>query len=299
MRIADLLKNHTPFISLEFFPPKDRGKWPSFFHAVEKTLAINPLFVSVTYGAMGSTREYTLEIVSRLKKEFGLETMAHLTCVNTSIKEIDSYLGDLVKAGVDNVLALRGDLPQGESSFDPTCHDFACAAELVSHIRTHFPELGIGVAAYPEGHPEAVDINSDLSYLKQKLDLGADFTITQLFFDNGFYWDFVKRARAVGIDKPIIPGIMPIINLSNVARIISLSGVNIPAEYRERLHAAQEAGGTDAVKTVGVDYARSQAQGLLDGGAPGVHLYTLNKAEACMEIVKGLQIEQRAISRKL
>lgn len=288
MRIADLLKNHTPFVSLEFFPPKDRAKWPAFFHAVEKVRAVNPLFVSVTYGAMGSTREYTLEIVSRLKREFGLETMAHLTCVNTSIKEIDSYLEEMVDAGVDNVLALRGDLPQGEPTFDPTCHDFACAAELVSHIRAHFPGLGIGVAAYPEGHPEADSLDSDLSYLKQKLDRGADFAITQLFFDNGLYWDFVKRARAIGIAKPIVPGIMPIVNLANVARIISLCGANVPDEYRERLHAAQERGGVDAVTALGVAYARDQAQGLLDGGAPGVHLYTLNKAEACVELVRGL-----------
>lgn len=293
MRIADLLKNHTPFVSLEFFPPKDRAKWPGFFHAVEKACAVNPLFVSVTYGAMGSTREYTLEIVSRLKREFGLETMAHLTCVNTSIKEIDSYLEDLVTAGVDNVLALRGDLPQGESSFDPACHDFACAAELVSHIRTHFPGLGIGVAAYPEGHPEAVSPDGDLGYLRQKLDLGADFAITQLFFDNGLYWDFVKRARAVGIDKPIVPGIMPIINLSNVTRIISLCGAGIPAGYLERLDAAQKEGGAEAVTAIGIEHARHQAQGLIDGGAPGVHLYTLNKAEACVEIVKGLNLERR------
>lgn len=290
MRIADLLKNHTPFVSLEFFPPKDRTKWPVFFRAVEKACVLKPLFVSVTYGAMGSTRVHTLEIVSKLKKEFGLETMAHLTCVNTSVKEIDSYLGDLVKAGVDNVLALRGDLPQGEPAFDPQCHDFACAAELVSHIRAHFPGLGIGVAAYPEGHPEAASIEDDLSYLKQKLDRGADFAVTQLFFDNGLYWDFVRRARAVGIDKPIVPGIMPIVNLSNVARIISLCGASIPAEYRERLHSAQEGGGTEAVTAIGVEHARAQAQGLLDGGAPGIHLYTLNKAEACVEIVKGLSL---------
>ena len=293
MRIADLLKNHTPFVSLEFFPPKDHTKWPGFFHAVEKVMAVDPLFVSVTYGAMGSTKEYTLEIVSRLKKELGLETMAHLTCVNTSIKEIDSYLEDLVKAGVDNVLALRGDLPQGEPAFDPTCHDFACAAELVSHIRAHFPGLGIGVAAYPEGHPEAASFDGDLRYLKQKLDLGADFAITQLFFDKGAYRNFVRRARAIGIAKPIVPGIMPIINLSNVTRIISLCGASIPAAYLDTLHTAQKEGGGDAVTAIGVAYARSQAQGLIDEGAPGVHLYTLNKAEACLDIVRGLKFERR------
>ena len=288
LRIANLLKTKKPFVSLEFFPPKDRTKWPGFFHAVEKTLAINPLFVSVTYGAMGSTRAHTLEIVSMLRKEFGLETMAHLTCVGASMSDIDSYLGDLVRVGVDNVLALRGDLPQGETTFDPSGRDFTCAADLVSYIRTRFPGLGIGVAAYPEGHPEAPSLEKDLIFLKQKLDRGADFAITQLFFDNNLYWSFVQRARRIGVEKPIIPGILPIVNLSNVARIISLCGACIPAPYLKKLHDAQREGGTDAVRAMGVAYARNQAQELLDRGAPGIHLYSLNRAESCVSLVQGL-----------
>ncbi|MCX6339387.1 MAG: methylenetetrahydrofolate reductase [Candidatus Aureabacteria bacterium] len=293
MRIASLLKTGKPFVSLEFFPPKDRTKWPGFFNAVEKTLIVNPLFVSVTYGAMGSTRANTLEIVSRLKKEFGLETMAHLTCVGASGQDVGSYLGDLVRAGVDNVLALRGDLPQGEITFAPSAHDFTCAADLVSYIRARFPGLGIGVAAYPEGHPEAPSIEKDLIFLKRKLDRGADFAITQLFFDNGLYWNFVQRARGIGIDKPIIPGILPIVNLSNVARIISLCGATIPGPYLKKLHDAQRGEGGEAVRMIGVEYARKQAQELLDRGAPGVHLYTLNKAEACVSLVRGLDLETR------
>lgn len=293
MRIASLLKTGKPFVSLEFFPPKDRTKWPGFFNAVEKILTVNPLFVSVTYGAMGSTRANTLEIVSRLKKEFGLETMAHLTCVGVSGQDVGSSLDDLVRAGVDNVLALRGDLPQGEIIFDPSAHDFTCAADLVSHIRARFPSLGIGVAAYPEGHPEAPSIEKDLIYLKRKLDRGADFAITQLFFDNSLYWNFVQRARGIGIDKPIIPGILPIVNLSNVARIVSLCGVTIPVPYLKKLHDAQRGEGGEAVRMIGVEYARTQAQELLDRGAPGVHLYTLNKAEVCVSLVRGLDLEIR------
>jgi methylenetetrahydrofolate reductase (NADPH) len=293
LRIVNLLKSEKPFVSLEFFPPEDRTKWPGFFHAVEKTLLINPLFVSVTYGAMGSTRANTLEIVSRLKKEFGLETMAHLTCVGSSMRDIDSSLEDLVRVGVDNVLALRGDPPRGETSFDLSGHDFTCAADMVSYIRARFPGLGIGVAAYPEGHPEAPSLEKDLIYLKRKLDEGADFAITQLFFDNDLYGDFVQRARGIGIDKPIIPGILPIVNLSNVARIISLCGATIPEPYLKKLHDAQREEGTDAVSRVGVAYARRQAQELLDRGAPGIHLYTLNRAESSVSLVRGLSFETR------
>ncbi len=295
MRIADLLKTKKAFVSLEFFPPKDRTKWPGFFDAVKKTLEINPLFVSVTYGAMGSTRAHTLEIVSMLRKEFGLETMAHLTCVGASMSDIDSYLKDLVQAGVDNVLALRGDLPQGETAFDFSARDFSCAADLVSHIRARFPRLGIGVAAYPEGHPEAPSLEKDLIFLKQKLDRGADFAITQLFFDNDLYWSFVQRAREIGIEKPIIPGILPVVSLSNIARIVSLCGASIPAPYLKKLHDAQREAGADAVREIGVAYARNQAQELLDKGAPGIHLYSLNRAESCVSLVQGLNF---AIGRR-
>jgi methylenetetrahydrofolate reductase (NADPH) len=291
VRIVDLLKTGKQFVSLEFFPPRDRTKWPGFFRAVEKILAIHPLFVSVTYGAMGSTRAATLEIVSSLKKEFGLETMAHLTCVGASMRDIDSYLEDLVRAGVDNVLALRGDIPQGETAFDPSRHDFGCAADLVSYIRAHFPGLGIGVAAYPEGHLEAPSPEKDLIFLKWKLDRGADFAITQLFFDNDLYWGFVQRASGIGIDKPIIPGILPIFNMSNVPRIVSLCGATIPDRYLKKLHDAQREEGAEAVGAIGIAYARRQAQELLYGGAPGIHLYTLNKAESCVSLVRGLNFE--------
>ena len=290
MRISELLRRATPFLSLEFFPPKDKLQWPDFFKAVEKLRALHPLFVSVTYGAMGSTRANTLEIVSRLKNDFGLETMAHLTCIGASRESLSSFLDELVDAGVDNVLALRGDLPQEGAPRDIARMDFQCASDLVAYIRGHYPSLGIGVAAYPEGHPEASSREEDLSFLKRKLETGADFAITQLFFDNDYYWEFMRRAKGIGIDKPIIPGILPIFNLGNVQKIISLSNARIPAPLHERFRKAMESGGPAAVKMLGIRHAAEQARGLIDGGAPGVHLYTLNKADACLEIAKRLHI---------
>lgn len=291
MRISELMRGKTPFVSLEFFPPRDTLKWPDFFRSVGKLLTLRPLFVSVTYGAMGSTRVNTLEIVRRLKQEFGLETMAHLTCMGSSRASVDDFLDDLVTAGVDNVLALRGDPPREGMPAGAPRRDFRCAAALVAHIRERYPGLGIGVAAYPEGHPEAPSPEADLHFLKQKLDQGADFAITQFFFNNDLYWSFVGKARAAGIEKPIIPGILPIVNLDNVQRIISLSSAQTPEPLLRSLRRAQENGGADAVKRLGVGYATGQAQELLSGGAPGIHIYTLNRADTCLAIVSALRIE--------
>jgi methylenetetrahydrofolate reductase (NADPH) len=288
MRIIDLIHRGGPFVSLEFFPPKDPAKWPDFFRDVETLASVNPLFVSVTYGAMGSTRDSSLEIVSRLKNDFGLETMAHLTCIGASAENLDAFLDALVSAGVDNVLALRGDIPAGLERGSCCSDEFRCAADLVAYIRVRCPELGIGVAAYPEAHPESPGPEEDLVFLKLKLDQGADFAITQLFFDNEIYRGFLRRARANGVDKPIIPGVMPIFNLGNVERIISLCGASIPQEYMERLRDAQRRGGPAEVMRLGVAHAQEQARDLLEKGAPGVHLYTLNRAKACVELVSGL-----------
>ncbi len=288
MRIRELLKKNRPFISLEYFPPHERAKWPAFFKIAEELKALNPLFVSVTYGALGSTREHTLEIVSKLRNNLGLETMAHLTCVGASSENTESFLKSLVTTGVDNVLALRGDPPEGETTFRPDSEDFQNASDLVTFIREHYPELGVAVAAYPEGHPEANSLEEDLRFLKFKLDQGADFAITQLFFDNRFYWRLVRRGREIGIDKPIIPGIMPIYSLGSAERILTLCGATIPSQYMNKLKEAQKSGGAEAVQPLGVDYARRQVQELIRDGVPGVHLYTLNKAEACLNLVKGL-----------
>lgn len=291
MRIAELLKREKPFVSLEFFPPRDRALWPAFFAAAEKLRALNPLFVSVTYGAMGSTRDNTMELVARLKNDCGLETMAHLTCMGASVESVNAFLDALVKAGVDNVLALRGD-PPADGTVCPldAGGKLRCAADLVGLIRARHPSLGIGVAAYPEGHPEAPSPESDLAYLKEKLDSGADFAITQLFFDNPVYFDFARRARAAGITKPLIPGILPVLSMGTIDRLVSKCGAHLPPDYLDLLQAADRRGGQSEVAKAGIVHAKDQARGLLAGGAPGVHLYTLNKAEACLEIVKGLEI---------
>ena len=288
MRIAELLSKRTPFLSLEFFPPKDRAEWPAFFATVERLKALNPLFASVTYGAGGSTQSDTLELVSRLAQEYGLETMAHLTCVGADTEKLTAFLDQLVVAGVHNVLALRGDLPQDASPEVFACLPLQNASDLVTFIRATHPEIGVGVAGYPETHPEAESPAADLSYLKLKVDQGGDFIVTQLFFDNQHYFDFVRKARALGITKPIIPGILPVVSLKVIQRIVSLCGAGIPPAFLQELEAADQRGGAVAVEEVGVAFARKQAQELLAAGAPGVHLYTLNRADAVLKLAQGL-----------
>ena len=288
MRIGELIQTKRPFVSLEFFPPKEREAWPAFFAVVERLLVVHPLFVSVTYGAGGSTHAHTLEIVSTLRTAYGLTPMAHLTCVGAGREKIRGFLDALDAAGVTNVLALRGDPPRGEAHFVPDSKDFQHATDLVAFIRQAYPRLGIGVAGYPEGHPEAVSLEADLDYLRQKFSLGADFAVTQLFFDNDVYFDFVARARAVGIAKPIIPGVLPILSLASAKRMASMCGASLPEPFLAKLTAADAEGGAPAVARVGIAHAREQARDLIARGAPGVHLYTLNKAEAVLAIMAGL-----------
>ena len=288
MRIADLISAEKQFISLEFFPPKERAEWPTFFRTVERLTQLKPLFVSVTYGAGGSTQSDTLEIVARLKQEHGLVTMAHLTCVGAHPDALITFLDGLTKAGVKNVLALRGDQPKETPAEATLCQSLLNASDLVDFIRTLHPAMGLGVAGYPETHPEAESPESDLSFLKLKLDNGGDFIITQLFFDNRIYFDYVRQARAMGIDKPIIPGIIPVVSLKVIKRIIALSGADIPSDYLAELEEADRTGGTAAVQKLGVAFARRQAQELLAAGVPGVHLYTLNRADVILELSEGL-----------
>ncbi|PTN37746.1 methylenetetrahydrofolate reductase [NAD(P)H] [Desulfonatronum sp. SC1] len=287
MRIKNLLEQpERSKISLEFFPPKDRALWPKFFDTAQRLRALDPLFVSVTYGAGGSTQAATLEIVTTLKRDFALEPMAHLTCVGASTQVLRSFLDDLVRAEVTNVMALRGDPPQGETSFVPSNDGFRYASDLVRFISAEYPSMGIGVAGYPEGHPEAVGLNEDMDFLKMKLDLGGDFAVTQLFFDNAIYWKFVQLAREAGITKPILPGIMPIFSLKFIQRITSMCGATLPAAFLKDLEQAEARGGDAAVQEVGMAYAAAQIQDLLDNGAPGVHLYTMNRSDGCLRIME-------------
>lgn len=293
MKIIDKIRPGNQFISLEFFPPKGHSEWPAFFQAVERLAGLDPLFASVTYGAGGSTHGDSLEIVTRLQKEYALETMAHLTCIGSTPDEVRSFLDALSVAGVENVLALRGDIPQDAAAGFTPSPLLGHASDLVSLIRSSHPALGIGVAGYPEPHPEALSPESDLAYLRQKLDNGADFAITQLFFDNDLYHGFVQRALSAGVTKPIIPGILPVVSLKVIKRIVAMCGGTIPAEFMARLEEADRRGGAAAVQQVGVAHARNQIRQLLEAGVPGVHIYTLNRAEVVLELVEGLLQQER------
>jgi len=288
VRIVELFGEVKPFVSLEFFPPKEKVDWPGFFRVVERLRSINPLFVSVTYGAGGGTQAHSLEIVTRLKKEYHLEPMAHLTCVGATRRGITGFLDELAAAGVDNVLALRGDPPLDEDVPLTPGGEFTYASDLVAFIRESHPLMGIGVAGYPEGHPEAACAEKDLDALRFKLAQGGDFVVTQLFFENRYYWDFVRRARAAGIDRPLIPGVMPIFSLRVIKKVLSLCGATIPPELLANLERAQEKGGSEAVQALGIEHARRQIRALLDEGAPGVHLYTLNRDDACLELLEDI-----------
>lgn len=288
VRIVEKMNQAQQFISLEFFPPKDRNEWPAFFNTVDRLSRINPLFASVTYGAGGSTKGDTLEIVKRLQGGNGLDTMAHLTCVGAYRGDLQLFLDELALAGVKNVLALRGDLPNDTPPEFSACRTLLHASDLAAFIRESHPEMGVGVAGYPETHPEATDPESDLGYLKLKLEQGGDFVITQLFFDNQLYFDFLAKARAAGVDKPIIPGIIPVVSLKVIQRIISMCGATLPPAYLAELEDADRSGGAAAVQKAGIAYARRQAQELLSAGVPGVHIYTLNRDQAVLELVDGL-----------
>lgn len=292
MRIAELLQRREPFLSLEFFPPKDRAQWPGFFDVVRQLKELSPLFCSVTYGAGGGTQHNTLEIVTRMKQEYGLEPLAHLTCVGADRARLSSFLSALTEAGVENVLALRGDPPRGEATFTPDSEEFRYGSDLVSFIRRDF-DLSIGVAGYPEKHPEAPSMEEDLRHLRCKVACGADFVITQLFFDNDVYFDFVDRARRQGVTAPIIPGILPVQNLAALKRMLSFCGASVPEGFMRDLEHVQETYGESGVRGLGLGYAKNQIRNLLDRGAPGVHLYTLNKADTCLDIWKDFSRRDR------
>lgn len=286
MQIVDLIRPGQPFLSLEFFPPKERSQWPGFFDVVRQLKVLAPLFCSVTYGAGGGTQHNTLEIVTRMKQEYGLEPLTHLTCVGADAAKLRDFLDQVRQGGVENVLALRGDPPHGSTTFVPDNEDFQYGKDLVAFIRQSYPDLCIGVAGYPETHPESPSAEADLFHLKQKVDAGADFIITQLFFNNDVYFDFVARARQAGITAPIVPGVLPVANLAALKRMLSFCGATVPAEYMQDLERVHALYGDSGVRGLGLGYAKNQVRGLLDRGAPGVHLYTLNKADTCLEIWK-------------
>jgi methylenetetrahydrofolate reductase (NADPH) len=286
MRIVDKLKLVRPAFSFEFFPPKDEAGVEQLFRTVADLGGYEPTYVSVTYGAGGSTRRLTVDLVRRIKAEAGLETMAHLTCVGATQSELSEVLDQLQAAKVENVLALRGDPPKGETRFVKTEGGFGHASELIDFIHSRY-DFCLSAACYPEKHTEAPDLDTDLLNLKRKVDAGAEVLVTQLFFRPRDYFGFVARARAIGIACPIIPGIMPITNLSQVKRFTAMCGAHIPEDLLARLEAT--GGEADAVRRIGVEHAIRQCRELLAGGAPGIHFYTLNRSRATVEILEALR----------
>ena len=286
MKIKAILEKVHPSFSFEFFPPKDHEGFEALFTTIGQLESCQPTYVSVTFGAGGSTRAQTIDLVGRIKNEIGLESMAHLTCVGSSQEELRSILDTLQEKGIQNILALRGDPPQGQNKFEKPENGFAYANELVAFIRKHY-DFCIGVAGYPEGHVECPDKKTDLDNLKRKVDAGADFIVTQLFFDNRFYFDFVERARTIGIKIPIIPGIMPILNVKQTQRFTKMCGSTIPDALTKQLESFQDE--PETVRKIGIEHATLQCERLLQEETPGIHFYTLNRSNATLKILKSLR----------
>jgi len=287
MRISERLRAGAPCFSFEFFPPKTDEGVDNLFEAVRELAALEPGFVSVTYGAGGSTRQRTLETVTRIKSETGVEAMAHVACIGHTRGEVREILERLHEAGLENVLCLRGDPPRDQPFHHATVDGFRFASELVAFVRASGWRFTVGGACYPEGHIENPSREDDLRALKTKVDSGLDFLITQLFFDNAFYFDFVSRARAAGIELPIVPGIMPITNFDQIERFTRMCGATIP--IRLRLEMERRRDDPEAILQLGVAHATVQCVELLARGAPGIHFYTLNRSRATRMILTALR----------
>ncbi len=282
MKIASLFGRGGPVVSFEFFPPKTAEGVEQLYRTVEELRPCRPSFVSVTYGAGGSTRDRTLELVGRIQRDLGIVTMAHLTCVGSTRGDILETLRRLHDGGVQNVLALRGDPPKGETEFKPIPDGFRYASELVAFIREQPWDFCVGAACYPEGHVETRNLEQDLAHLVTKVGHGVDFLVSQLFFDNEDYRAFVRRARSVGISIPIVPGLMPVTNVNQTERFTQMCGARIPQELYRRLKIVSN--DASAVVATGVQWAVDQCRALLREGAPGLHFYTLNRSSAALAV---------------
>ena len=284
--ISELLKQGRVLRSVEFFPPKDDAGVEALLQTARALGAISPDFVSVTYGAGGSTRERTSQVSALLRRECGLTVMPHLTCVNHTREEIAAIARTHHETGIRSIMALRGDVPRGldrEAAFKP---GLRYGSDIVAALKAELPDMCCGVGGYPEKHPEAGSMTVDIENLKRKVDAGADFITTQLFFDNDVYHRFVERCRVEGISVPIVPGIMPVLSLKQIRRMTELSGASLPEALARRLEVAGDH--TDAVEFVGLEWAVTQIRGLIAAGAPGYHLYVLNRAKPALALAAAL-----------
>ncbi|MCW5935945.1 MAG: methylenetetrahydrofolate reductase [NAD(P)H] [Fimbriimonadaceae bacterium] len=284
MRVCEVYRRPVPAFSFEFFPPKTEAGLERLYSRIAHLGELNPAFVSVTYGAGGSTRGKTVETARHIQNAIGIDTMAHLTCRGQDAAEVAAILDELAASGVQNVLALRGDAPIGEVG--PTKGDFRYASDLISFIARR-GGFCIGAACYPEGHIESPSREDDLAWTAEKVEAGADFLITQVFFDNAVYFDFVARARASGISVPIVPGLMPMTHVAQIERFTKMCGASIPAALSDRLEGYRD--DEQATMAIGIEWALRQSRELLAGGAPGIHFYTLNRSLAtrvvCMSLM--------------
>jgi methylenetetrahydrofolate reductase (NADPH) len=289
MHIAQVLKQHQPAISFEFFPPKTETASQELFKTIQQLVPLKPAYVSVTYGAGGSTRTLTHDLVVKLQEETSLTIVSHLTCVGSSQDEIHHILQTYHERGITNIMALRGDPPQSPQEYIPPSHGFPYATDLVRFIKNHFPDMGVGVAGFPEGHPDTPNRLKEIDFLKEKVEAGADYICTQLFFDNRDFYDFRDRCEMAGIHVPIIAGIMPITSKKGMARMSELAlGARFPAKL---LRAMRDSAHAEEGERIGIAWATEQVLDLLDHQVQGIHLYTLNKSKASLQIYDALGIQ--------
>lgn len=288
MRIADVYRELPFGLSIEIFPPKTPAGDEALFATLERASRWNPAFISCTYGAGGSTRHRTIDLCSKIQNDFDIPATAHFTCVGSTRDELLEWLEQAHSSGISNIMALRGDPPVGKKQFVQVEGGLQYANELVTLIKENFPDLGIGVAGYPEKHPEARNLEVDLENLKRKVQAGADAVFTQLFYDNDSFLRFREDCEEVGIEQPIIPGIMPITEFARIKRITSMCGSEIPPELFSKLEAAQD--DSDEQFKIGVEFAIQQCQNLIYEGVPGIHFYVLNRMDACDQILAGLDL---------
>ena len=285
MKLIDLFKIKKPVISFEIFPPKLDTPLESIFNALDQFKVLNPDFISVTYGAGGSAKDRTLEIASKIKNQYDIESMAHFTCVGHTEEEIDALIESLNKEKIKNVLALRGDPPVNQPDFDFSKNVYKYASELIGHIKSK-SDFCISAAAYVEGHVDSKRLKEDLVHLKNKVDTGVDFLVTQLFFDNRLFYDFIDKALSVGIACPITAGIMPIFKADQIKRITSLCGASIPAKLVMMMDKYGHS--DDDMRKAGIEYASIQMKDLMDNGVDGIHLLTMNRPKSTRQILENI-----------
>lgn len=284
MKISKLFSSKKPVVSFEIFPPKLDTPIESIFDTLDQFKEMNPDFISVTYGAGGSQKDRTIEIASKVKRDYNIESMAHLTCVGHSREDIDNLLISLRENHIENILALRGDPPKNQPYFDYRSNAFHYANELIEYIRKDHPDFCIAASAYVEGHVDCIRLKDDLMNLKRKVDTGVDFLVTQLFFDNRLFYDFLDKAASVGINCPVSPGIMPVFKADQIKRITSLCGASIPAKLLILIDKYQD--NPEDMLKAGIEYASTQIRDFVENGVAGIHLCTMNRPKSTREILK-------------